>query len=249
MLVRAIDALLFSSAWVAFAAAALTAAAARAQGVPGWRVAALAGCGTLVVYVIDRLRDVQRDRETAPARTAFVSSHRRALRAGAIGAGGVALAIAATLPWQALAAPLAAAPVAFFHRRLKRFELAKAAYVTLAWAAVTVGLPAGLGGARHTAWVAAAIALAVFANAIASNVRDEEAGAERFGSRRVLRVAALAAVAAVALPLLGPEPVRPLAAIGLCTGLALLGFRPTERYGLGVVDGALVAGGLVALVA
>jgi len=247
MLKRAADALLFSSLWVSLAAAALTAAAARTQGVAPVRVAALAGCATLVVYLIDRLRDLERDFQTAPERSAFVSSHRTLLIGAAVLATCGALGLTATLPWQALLAPVAAAPVAFFHRRLKRLDLAKAAYVTTAWVAVTVGLPAGLGGARHTLWVAAAIGLAVFANAIASNVRDDEAAAARFGTRRVLRVAYASAAGAAALPLLGPEPVRPLAAIGLLTGLALLGFRPSERYGLGAVDGALVVGGLVAL--
>lgn len=247
MLNRAVDALLFSSLWVSLAAAALTAAAARAQGVAPLRVAALAGCATLVVYLVDRLRDLERDFSTAPARSAFVTSHRTVLLGAASLAGCGALALTATLPWQALVAPAAAAPVAFFHRRLKHLELAKAAYVTIAWVAVTVGLPAGLGGARHTGWAAAAIGLAVFANAIASNVRDDEAAAARFGTRPVLRVAYAAAGGAAVLPLLGPEPVRPLAAIGLLTGLALLGFRPSERYGLGVVDGALALGGLAAI--
>jgi len=247
MLQRAADALLFSSLWVSLAAAALTAAAARAQGVAPLHVASLAGCATLVVYLIDRLRDLDRDFQTAPERSAFVASHRTVLLGAAALAGCAALALTPTLPGRALLAPAAAAPVAFFHRRLKHLALAKAAYVTIAWVAVTVGLPAGLGGARHTAWVAAAIGLAVFANAIASNVRDEEAAAARFGARPVLRVAYAAAAGATALPLLGPDPVRPLAAIGALTGLALLGFRPSERYGLGAVDGALLAGGLAAL--
>jgi len=246
MFARAVDTLLFSSLWVSLAAVALTAASAQAQGVPTLRVAVLAGCATWVVYVVDRLRDLERDVHTAPARSAFVTAHATSLRCAAGLAGAAAGALAVMLPWQTLLAPAAAAPLAFFHRRLKRFELAKAAYVTAAWTAITVGMPAGLGGARHTAWAAGAIALAVFANAIASNIRDAEAGAARFGSRRVLRLAYAAAAAATALPLLGPDAVRPLAAVGAFTLCALVGFRATERYGLGVVDGALVLGGLSA---
>lgn len=246
MFARAVDTLLFSSLWVSLAAVALTAASAQAQGVPALRVAVLAGCATLVVYAVDRLRDLERDVHTAPARSAFVTAHARSLRCAAGLAGAAAGALAVTLPWQTLLAPAAAAPLAFFHRRLKRFELAKASYVTAAWVAITVGMPAGLGAARHSAWAAGAIALAVFGNAIASNVRDDEAGAARFGTRRALRLAYAAAVGATILPLLGPDSVRPLAAIGALTGLALVGFRPSERYGLGVVDGALVIGGFAA---
>jgi len=47
--------------------------------------------------------------------------------------------------------------------------------------------------------------------------------------------------------LLGPAAVRPLAALPLAMGAAVLGFRPTERYGALVVDGALLAGALLAL--
>jgi hypothetical protein len=41
--------------------------------------------------------------------------------------------------------------------------------------------------------------------------------------------------------------VRPLAALPIAMGVALLGFRPSERYGAGVVDGALLVGALLAL--
>lgn len=246
MLARAIDALLFSSFWVSLSAVALTAAAARAQGVAPLPIAAVAGCGTFLVYVVDRLRDLDRDFRTSPSRSSFVSAHRTSLQVGAALAGCAALGLATTLPWQTLLAPAAATPVAFLHRRLKRFELAKATYVTAAWVAVTTGMPAGLGGA-HTGWVAGTIALAVFSNAVASNIRDAEAGAARFGAQPVLRLAYGTAAAATALPLLGPDAVRPLAAIGLLTLVALVWFRPTERYGLGIIDGALLLGGLAAL--
>jgi hypothetical protein len=197
--------------------------------------------------VIDRLRDLERDRCTAPERSAFVAVHQPHLRGLAALSGCTALGLAAALPWQSLAAPAAALPLALLHRRLKRFDLAKATYVTAAWVAVTTGLPAGLPGAESSLQVALALGLAVLANAIASNVRDEEAGAARFGQARVLRAAHAAALAAIAVPLLGPAPVRPLAAVGVLTWLALHRFRRTERYGLGVIDGALVAGALASL--
>jgi len=69
-----LDALLWSSAWLALTCLCLTAAASRALGLdpePGLLVFAFGG--TLAVYVIDRLRDLPRDRSTAPARAAFVS--------------------------------------------------------------------------------------------------------------------------------------------------------------------------------
>ena len=41
--------------------------------------------------------------------------------------------------------------------------------------------------------------------------------------------------------------MRPLAWVPACVALALVGFRPTERYGLVAVDGALLLGGAAAL--
>lgn len=246
---RLLDALVFSSLWVAAAAAALAAAASLAMGAaPPAAAVGLAFCGTLVVYTIDRLRDLERDRHTTPQRSRFVSRHRGAL--GALSA--VAVLLAAPLAWAAGAPAIALlAPVAlagFFHRRLKRFAAWKALYVSAAWVAVCVGLPAVLAPApRHVAWVAAPLSLAILANAIASNVRDDEAATARLGVAVPLRIARGVAVLASAVGVLAPQPVRPIAAVPLWTLVALLGFRRDERYGLFAVDGALLLGGLTAI--
>ena len=55
-----------------------------------------------------------------------------------------------------------------------------------------------------------------------------------------------AALVLVSLALLAPAGARGLAFVPAATLLALLRFRPDERHGLVVVDGALLAGGLVA---
>ncbi|MCA9512339.1 MAG: hypothetical protein KC560_16640, partial [Myxococcales bacterium] len=95
----ALDAIVFSSAWTGAAAVALTAAAARALGVEAPPAAlALAFGGTLVVYTVDRLRDLERDRLTSPARSAFVARHRGALAAAVAIAAAASGAAALALP-------------------------------------------------------------------------------------------------------------------------------------------------------
>jgi 4-hydroxybenzoate polyprenyltransferase len=250
--VRALDALLFSSVWVAAAAAALSAAVSLALGaVPTPGPVLVAFGGTLAIYGVDRLRDVARDRDSAPERSAFVSRHRAVLIAlaaagGAIGAAGAWLA--GPRAWAPLAIAL---PLALFHRRLKRFWALKALYVTAAWIAVVVAVPAAVApAAPQSALSAAAIlGLAIFANAIASNVRDGEAAAAIFGGEAALRVARAAAALATVGAFLAPFGVRPLGWVGIATLGALLGFRPGERYGLAIIDGALLLGALTALAA
>ena len=58
--------------------------------------AGLAFAGTLVVYNVDRLRDLERDRRSSPRRSAFVSQH-SSLLVGLVVLGSAA---AAVMSWQ-----------------------------------------------------------------------------------------------------------------------------------------------------
>jgi len=243
------DPLLFSGVWVATAAASLSAAAERSMGLRhGLLVPALAFLGTLAIYGLDRLRDLERDRGSAPLRSAFVARHRRALAGIAIAAGAGATLLALRAGPRALALVSGVAALGIAHRRLKRIAALKPVYLTGSWLVVTVGLPAAVQpGAAHLGWVAAVVGAALLSNVVASNLRDGEALAARFGERRALRVARGMALLGVACAALAPPAVRPLGAVPLAMGIALLAFRRSERYGLGAVDGALVAGAAVAM--
>src|SRR5215468_5856893 len=75
---RILDALAFSSLWVAAAAMSLAAASSRSFGArPRVALLAFVFAGTLAVYSVDRLRDVARDRLTAPVRSVWVERHRK----------------------------------------------------------------------------------------------------------------------------------------------------------------------------
>lgn len=241
--------LAFSSLWLAAAASALAAAAARCLSAPvDLRAVGLAAAGTLVVYNVDRLRDVERDRATSPRRTAFVERQRGRLVAltGASAAVAGLLVLACGAQVALLLAPVAAAGL--LHRRLKRLTWAKAGYVAGAWLVVVVGVPALLAPApRHTGWVLGAFAAGILANAIVSNVRDREAGAARIGAARALAAARGLALVGTLLGAAAPWPARAAAVVPLATLLALLPFRADERYGQIAVDGALLLGALAAL--
>lgn len=244
-----LDPWVFSSVWVAAAAAALATASGPALGAwPAPAVPALAFCGTLVVYNLDRLRDLERDRATAPARSAFVERHRGALVALVIVAAGAAGLLALWLGPRALALLAPVLLAGLFHRRLKRFAGWKPFYLSVAWLLVVVGLPAvSMQAPRHLGWVLVVVGTTVVANVIASNLRDGEAVTERFGAAVPLRLARGCALAGCGAAALAPVPVRPLVCVPLATLAALVGYRREERYGLVVVDGALIAGALLAL--
>jgi len=251
---RGRDVVLFSGIWPAVVASALVAVCDRALGgesVPSstpWGAMGLAATGTLLVYNIDRLRDLDRDQPSAPARTAFVEQHRRRL------VGLSALAGLASLPLAMLQPPLAwwlcamALALGLLHRRLKGHLAGGVIYVTAAWLMVVVGLPA-VGrspweiDASSLVWVSITMGLIISANLLGSELRELEPGPRTL---RRLQIARVLAAAGSLWPSLEPS-TGALVPVGACTFLALLWFRFDERYGLGVLDGALLLGALLGL--
>ncbi|MEM7410585.1 MAG: hypothetical protein AAF430_10165 [Myxococcota bacterium] len=246
MIIRVLETLAFSSVWVALTAAALCAAVARILlGAVAVDAAVLAGAGTLVVYNVDRLRDRDRDRETTPARTDFVETHTPSLVGLSLFGVVVATLAAWRLPAEAWVLLAAVALLGLFHRRLKRHRWWKPFYISGAWTAVTVGLPiAGVESVVDVGWAAAIIGTTIFANVVASNLRDGEAVTARYGPAVPLRLARGSALLGLLLALLAPDPLLPLAFVPWTTAVVLLPFSPGERYGLVAVDGALLLGAL-----
>lgn len=245
-----LDALIFSSVWVAGAAAALTCASALAMGMaPDPRLLGLAFAGTLFVYTIDRLRDLERDRVSSPTRSAFIERWQPWLRFQVVAAALAALALGVGAGPRVVAVAGLVAALGLLHRRLKHLLLAKPIYLTLAWAAVAVGFPAAQDPtARHVPWVALIVAGTVTSNVVLSNLRDDQGVASRVGRRLALSLAALNLLPLSAFALLGPASIRPLILLPIFMAGAIAGFRPSERYGALVVDGALLVGALGAAV-
>lgn len=258
-LMRGLEALAFSSILPACVAGALTLAAALSlvdNSAGSQLVAGLAFAGTLVVYNVDRLRDLERDWRSSPLRSAFVSRHRAQL----IGLVIIAGSAAATLGWQAGPAAIGLCAAVFvpalFHRRIKRqHPSAKAAYVTTAWVAAVVGLPAlsamsaltappGAQLAGRIALIAGVYAAAIGANLIASNLRDTETARSSPGA--VWRARGFAVVG-VLIALAGPPSLRVLAWVPLAQLAGLTGFRGGERARLLVIDSSLLVGALAVL--
>jgi hypothetical protein len=250
-LLRVADAVGFGNGVVTAAAVLLTAAASRALALrPDPWVLALAAGGTLAVYGLDRLRDLARDGEKSPLRTAWVERHRGVLAATA--ALGAAAALAGGLLGgpRVVAVAAAVAALGLGHRRIKHLTFGKPAYLILSWTAVTVALPVARDpAARHVAAVAGVVLFSLWANVILSNLKDAEAAAAYFGPRVARRAALVWSGVGLGLALAGPAPVARLAPIPAATLCAVLGFRRSERYAVWAVDGALAAGAALSLLA
>ncbi len=245
---RAADRLAFSL-WIPAAVAATVCLAVglvlEARDVGRWAV--IAATGSFVVYGVDRLRDLRRDRDPSPRRTEFIERNvigfRVALGLAAIGL--VAAAAGASHEALALCATLGA--LGLLHRRLKRVPAIKSLYVSTAWTGICVGLPwldTPDGSSAPGLWAVAILFPAFWSNLVASNLRDDEAALD---PTPALHLARAAAAAAVILALFTPAPLRVLAWVPAAELLALLRFRTTEHYGHLAIDGALAAGALLAL--
>jgi len=255
---RAADAILFSSLVAAGVAAALTLAADAVLSPPGgaspfFRAGAtgagLAFFGTIAIYNLDRLRDLERDGSGWPQRSAFVARHRSqlALLCGAAAALALLLATRLSPPTWILCALVLS--LGLLHRRLKRFDGFKIGYVTLAWVAITLGIPAlnpqpGQVELIRVGWAAMIYGAAIGANLVATSLSDR---ASRVLPRSPLRWAAGLAVVGVAIAAIAPDRLAALAWIPLAELAALAAYRRSERYSLGCVDGALLAGGVATL--
>ena len=243
-----LDALVFSNLWMAAAAGALVAATSHAMGTAiRPEAVGLAFAGVLVVYNVDRLRDLRRDRQGSPDRSAFIAEHKGRLIALSGVAAAASLYFGARAGWPAAVTLLPVLGLGLFHRRLKRFENAKIGYIAAAWTCVGFGLPAVLAAdTRHLHWVAAITAATMLANVIAFNLRAAGERAKRPRQQNALQVARACAAIGVALGAFAPSPTDALVAIPLATLLVLIGYRPTERFSPLFVDGALLVGSLIA---
>lgn len=259
------DALAYSSLLAAGVAGALAAAASLAFDLPlaPW-VVVLAFSGTLVVYNVDRIRDLEQDRQRAPLRSAFVERHRKRLLALTLVAALASGISALQIPPAAWGLCAGVLTLGLLHRRLKHIRGIKTFYLTISWLAVVLGLPL-LGSDAHPAadseaWVFAILGCAIVSNLLASNLdrsggregrggKEADEGRRRVEARSRLGFAIVVAGLGVGTALVGPDPLRSLVLIPLAELLVLCRYRVGEHYGQVVIDGALLAGacGAIAL--
>jgi len=180
------DFLLYSSAYLAFIAAAEVLIVTELLSLPLSPAPVVAALLTFAVYGNDRVADVETDEQTTPARTAFVRRYHRLLYSLSALAYGLAVALAVLggpaaftlalvpgLVWVVYA--LDWLPSLGHVRRLKQIFIVNSVLVAGAWALVIVFLPVAFTGAPITpaaGVVFLLLFLAAFVSVEIPNVRD-----------------------------------------------------------------------------
>lgn len=203
----------------------------------------LTASGTFIIYNLDRLRDVARDRSTSPLRTSFVLRNQRRLCV-AVGIASIGFAIKLlTVPLPVSLLCLAVGLIGLLHRRLKVVPALKTVYVSIAWVIACVGMPWLASGQPDVgAWLAGILLASLTANLIASNLPNDEARAVDGSAFSTIWLARAMTVLAIGIAFAAPTPLIALVWIPLCETLALARFDNSERYRLVAVDGALLVG-------
>jgi 4-hydroxybenzoate polyprenyltransferase len=246
-----------SGVGIALTAAVLLAAASHALGSRiGAGTLALVFLGSLGVYLIDRLRDLRRDCEAHPDRSRRIAAHSRGATATALGSivGAVGLAWFEPRPVQLLLAFVFA--LALAHHWIKHIAWVKPLYIALSWWAVTVGVPFAHHAGRRADppraedWATVLpLGLAIAANVLACDAADREAEANQFSPQSVWWVARVVAWSGGLIAIVVGGASAQLAPVPLCVAISLVLYRPTPRWTTTAVDGALLVGGVVALLA
>lgn len=264
---RLLDAVLYSSAWLAAAAAAQTAATLRLWSPitsPGYRLVAMVFAATLLVYNLDAaLPFKHREPAGTSARKAWQQRHRRRLlwlAAGAAAAAGYFFLADGWWRYLPLLVPLAALALLYSWplgrwqgrpRALREVPLLKGFLIASVWTAVTAGLP-GLALHRPLAQVAGLLGqrfCLVLALTIVFDVRDygrdQRAGTRTFpGVLGVARAKQLALVFLAASVVLGLERGAPPLAV-LLPGLLTTGVVLAAEESRGDYFYALLTDGLL----
>ncbi len=201
--------------------------------------------GTLLIYNIDHLKDIKSDKVTNPERTDFIEKNKSLLKAIVV----VSLLASTYLLFQiGIYKTLILIPAFFigiFHWKLKKNKVFSILYITLSWTVVVTIFPlmGEFYSRKDLVLLTTIFGLVFMANA--SVFVASEHGSKTVG-RAVISSKIIVVIALVIALLLSTE-MRPLAFIPALTLIALIYYKPDERYNLFIMDGALLVGGLLSV--
>ncbi len=199
-------------------------------------------CGTLVIYNIDHLRDVNFDQATNPQRVNFII-HNKSLIYLLTGLS-ILVSILTIYYLGFNILPILVIPFIFglLHRRIKSNPLISATYITLSWLIVTVWLPAYVAGKLNdVVLLAIVIGIFLFCNAYTSSLRKKSYAVKHVRYLIYISLLDLLIILVLRGNYTGIIPAS------LFTTLALTNYMDDENYELIFFDGLQLSGTIISI--
>ncbi len=209
---------------------------------PSYEILFLIFVGTLTVYNLDHLSDLNADRVTNPLRYRFIMSN--------LGKVFLLTRVSVLLSF-VLVVEVGVGKILFlfpvflfgiFHNKLKGNTFFSASYITISWIVVVIIFPATINGKFWESLpMGCVVGTALFANAYACGLREGQAA-----HTTIPKVPILVAISGVILGLLFSR-LKQLIAIPAVTAATLFLFEEDELFETMYLDGALLAASVFTL--
>ena len=200
-------------------------------------------CGTLVIYNLDHLKDINSDKNTNPKRVNFIKDNTRLIYL--ITGLSMLLSLLAVYHLGIRILPIIVLPflLGLIHRIIKNSPLFSALYITLSWLMITLYLPAFLtDNPKNIITLSIIVAIFLFCNAYASSIRKKHY-AEKY-ARYLLYLSLLNIVIILILrgSYIGILPAS------FFTTLALTNYMDDENYEVIFFDGLQLSGTVISII-
>lgn len=203
--------------------------------------------GTLFVYNFDHIIDIKSDRTTNPGRTRFISNNREILKLITVISGFISSCIFIIYHSAENFILIPALIFGVFHWKFKTKRVMSALYITLSWVLVVVIFPLAQDFElnKDTLFIISILGLTFLGNALVF-MADDMNPAKKL---KTVHYSKIIVFIALIFSVTSPASLKYLVFIPALTLLGLVFYREDERYHLLYLDGALLAGGILCLLA
>jgi len=199
-------------------------------------------CGTLVIYNLDHLKDINSDRTTNPLRVNFIIKNKRLIYL--ITGLSMFLSILAVYYLGIKLIPIIVVPffLGLIHRIIKNSPLVSAIYITLSWLMITVYLPAFLtDNPKEIIILSIVVGIFLFCNAYASSIR------QKFYAKKYARYLLYLSLLNLLIIIVLRGSYIGILPASIFTTMALTNYMDDENYELILLDGMQLLGTVLSI--
>jgi hypothetical protein len=198
--------------------------------------------GTLTIYNIDHLRDLNYDESTNPQRVKFIKYNKFLIYF--IITLSFMICIVSVFKIDFKIIPILVIPfvLGLLHKRLKSNSIFSAIYITLSWLIVTVFLPAYIANkTSHLLWISLVIGILLLCNAYTSSLDQKISLTKHIRFIVVLSLVPLIMILILKSKYIGLIP------LSIFTTISLLNYNDNENYEQFYLDGLQLAGTVISI--